>query len=573
MGLRDLFRSKSTTSSTPQPSPGAPANDPRTQEQDSRAQGIQNQGIQNSGHSGQDAPMGTAPRGEATQDADGVTAADRADDRPAQDASEQQLPESGPLRNLVDIVLSRGADRARLTLVQSGNVMTHQTRQAHGDAQDEVENGTVDQGSPLFDDVADLYTQAMNTPAGPWRQLDLTVTPEQNGQRLVTVDYAFPSGQSRKESYVQGRALSGDDARRDGHGSEQLHPAGTETSVPDHGAHDERRENDIESVRVVDGSDSSPVADGQIVTKADPEPIVVAADDQAAHDQAHRQDPSPQDSVEAHEPAENRPAQEFQSADSDAAQGQRADRVAQGSVPDTRATETEAHAEHDAPRDERTDLPEHLDESEFGGLAEPESPVAPSGAGAAALAADDDPADAPQVAQTTDVAPSYTAPSEQPSGDSLATGNLVLTLADIQSRLSEAQRHLFGDGGTAREVSTVLIRVRALGTYYDALTHVRLNGFWDQRGTFDLVPENLLKVQELKDDSYVEGSGAPLAMMFRFRPGVPPEVSFDYSDEEAFVRYEQRLPGQNYLEELRMFPRTGSNIPQHMNDALQDWNY
>ncbi len=199
--------------------------------------------------------------------------------------------------------------------------------------------------------------------------------------------------------------------------------------------------------------------------------------------------------------------------------------------------------------------------------------MAPSGAGAAALAADDDPADAPQVAQNTDVAPSYTAPSEQPSGDSLATGNLVLTLADIQSRLSEAQQHLFGNGGTAREVSTVLIRVRALGTYYDALTHVRLNGFWDQRATFDLVPENQLKVQELKDDSYVEGSGAPLAMMFRFRPGVPPEVSFDYSDEEAFVRYEQRLPGQNYLEELRMFPRTGSNIPQHMNDALQDWNY
>lgn len=119
----------------------------------------------------------------------------------------------------------------------------------------------------------------------------------------------------------------------------------------------------------------------------------------------------------------------------------------------------------------------------------------------------------------------------------------------------------------------MLIRVRALGTYYDALTHVRLNGFWDQRPTFELVPEELLKVQELKDDSYVEGSGAPLAMMFRFRPGVPPEVTFDYSDEEAFVRYEQRLPGQNYLEELRMYPRTGSNIPEHVNEALQDWNY
>ena len=560
MGLRDLFRSKSTTPSTPQPSPGAPASDPRAQGNDSYAQGIENPST-----SGQGAAVGDAPQGEAAHGTVDVAADNRADDRPGQEATEQQLPESGPLRNLVDILLSRGADRARLTLVQSGNVMTHQTRQAHGDAQDEVENGTVDQGSPLFDDVADLYTQAMNTPVGPWRQLDVTVAPEQNGQRLVTVDYAFPSGQSDRESYVQGRALSGGDAPQDVHGSEQPNPAGadthsggTGTPAPDHEVHDERQERDIEAVRVVDGAEASPAADGQIVTKADPEPIVVAADDQAAHDRAQ-------------EPNENHPTEEPQSVDSDAAHGEHADDDAQGSVQENRATE--ARTEHDSPRDDRTDLPEHLDESEFGGFTEPESPVAPSGAGAAALAADDDPADAPQVAQNTDVAPSYTAPSEQPSGDSLATGNLVLTLADIQSRLSEAQRHLFGDGGTAREVSTVLIRVRALGSYYDALTHVRLNGFWDQRATFDLVPEDQLKVQELKDDSYVEGSGAPLAMMFRFRPGVPPEVSFDYSDEEAFVRYEQRLPGQNYLEELRMFPRTGSNIPQHMNDALQDWNY
>ena len=193
----------------------------------------------------------------------------------------------------------------------------------------------------------------------------------------------------------------------------------------------------------------------------------------------------------------------------------------------------------------------------------------------AAVDGDDDPAGAPQVATATDVSPSYRAPAPEQDvdPDALATGNLALTVGDVTARLADAQRHLFGPEGTAREVSTVLIRVRALGTYYDALTHVRLNGFWDQRPTFDLVPEDQLKVQELKDDSYVEGSGAPLAMMFRFRPGVPPEVAFDYSDEEAFVRYEQRLPGQNYLEELRMYPRTGSNIPQHVNDALQDWNY
>ena len=115
--------------------------------------------------------------------------------------------------------------------------------------------------------------------------------------------------------------------------------------------------------------------------------------------------------------------------------------------------------------------------------------------------------------------------------------------------------------------------MRALGTYYDALTHVRQGGFWDQRSTFDLIPEEDLQVQALKQDSYVEGEGAPLAIMFRFRPGIPPEVSFDYDDEEAFVRYENRLPSQNYVEELRMYPRTGANIPQHVNDALQDWNY
>ena len=97
------------------------------------------------------------------------------------------LPESGALRNLVELLLSRGADRARLTLVQSGNIMTHQTRQAVGDAQDEVENGTVDQGSPLFDDVADLYTQAMNTPVGPWRQLDLIAANPQIFEPLAKV--------------------------------------------------------------------------------------------------------------------------------------------------------------------------------------------------------------------------------------------------------------------------------------------------------------------------------------------------------------------------------------------------
>lgn len=630
MGLRDLFRSKSSTPSAPQPSPGAPAQDPRARDADSRGQGHHDADV-----SGQGAPTGRAPQQREVHDRGPGTGTDtRAEERSAQSTDVQQLPETGPLRNLVDILLSRGADRARLTLVQSGNVMTHQTRQAHGDAQDEVENGTVDQGSPLFDDVADLYTQAMNTPVGPWRQLDLAVTPEQDGRREVTVDYAFPSGQSRKESYVHGRPLFGrgddtTDAREDRAARDQDATSPNASQDTDRSNHDrlnddrtdddradraradearagddrtpresssaggagvaaagagvagaglgaaagagaaERQDTDIESVRVVDGTDASPVADGQIVTKADPEPVVIPGDDR---DERGQTGPDVSAQQEQSVRSDSLSAKDAVRDDSDAAvAGERGDREDQDAARDGHPSA--ADQRDDSFREDRHDLPEHVDEAEFGGFTEPESPVAPTGAGAAALAADDDPSDAPQIAQSTDVAPSYTAPSEQPSGESLATGNLVLTLNDIQSRLGEAQRHLFGDGGTAREVSTVLIRVRALGTYYDALTHVRMNGFWDQRGTFELVPEDLLKVQELKDDSYVEGSGAPLAMMFRFRPGVPPEVSFDYSDEEAFVRYEQRLPGQNYLEELRMFPRTGANIPQHMNDALQDWNY
>ncbi|MFW6188337.1 MAG: hypothetical protein ACOC84_10125, partial [Actinomycetota bacterium] len=222
-------------------------------------------------------------------------------------------------------------------------------------------------------------------------------------------------------------------------------------------------------------------------------------------------------------------------------------------------------------------VPDHVDHEEWHEDVEPAAPTGAAAATAAAVAAGEDhDTSAPETAVSTDVSPSYRAPAgtvDRPSAERLARGNLVLKEADVLRRLAEAQRRLFGEDGTAMDVSTVLVRVRALGTYYDALTHVRKNGFWDQRRTFELIPEELLHVQELKDESYVEGAGSPLAMMFRFRPGIPPEVSFDYADEEAFVRYEQRLPGQNYLEELRMYPRTGANIPQHMNEALQDWNY
>ena len=59
-------------------------------------------------------------------------------------------------------------------------------------------------------------------------------------------------------------------------------------------------------------------------------------------------------------------------------------------------------------------------------------------------------------------------------------GNLVLTEAQVAQRLAPVVEHLFGENGTQRDATTVLIRVRALGSYYDALTHVRRNGFWEQ---------------------------------------------------------------------------------------------
>ena len=66
-----------------------------------------------------------------------------------------------------------------------------------------------------------------------------------------------------------------------------------------------------------------------------------------------------------------------------------------------------------------------------------------------------------------------------------------------------------------------LIRVRALGSYYDALTHVRRNGFWSRSRTFELIPETLLDIPALKTDSYSGGEGSPLAMGLTFTPGVP----------------------------------------------------
>ena len=159
-----------------------------------------------------------------------------------------------------------------------------------------------------------------------------------------------------------------------------------------------------------------------------------------------------------------------------------------------------------------------------------------------------------------------------PSEIQLATGNLVLTEAQVAQRLAPVVEHLFGENGTAKDATTVLIRVRALGSYYDALTHVRRNGFWEQVRTFELIPETLLDIPALKTDSYSEGEGSPLAMSLTFTPGVPVQAAFDYANEQAFVTYPRPLDVERYVEELRMFPRLGSKIPAHMTSALSHWN-
>ena len=168
--------------------------------------------------------------------------------------------------------------------------------------------------------------------------------------------------------------------------------------------------------------------------------------------------------------------------------------------------------------------------------------------------------------------PAHQAHSSVLAGDALAEGNLVLTDAKVIEHLAPVTETLFGENGSAKDATTVLIRVRSVGSYYDVLTHVRRNGFWEQVRTFELVSEEDLGIPTLKADSYSEGEGSPLAMSLTFTPGVPVQSAFDYSNEQAFVRYPRQLEADRYVEELRMFPRLGAKIPAHMANALTHWS-
>ena len=212
-----------------------------------------------------------------------------------------------------------------------------------------------------------------------------------------------------------------------------------------------------------------------------------------------------------------------------------------------------------------------------GGATASDAPAASSAASSAVTSAPSTPVlselnELPTVADELDTPASQPVSPLVPSETQLAEGNLVLTEAQVAQRLAPVVEHLFGENGTAKDATTVLIRVRALGSYYDALTHVRRNGFWEQARTFELIPETLLDIPALKTDSYSEGEGSPLAMSLTFTPGVPVQAAFDYTNEQAFVSYPRPLDAERYVEELRMFPRLGSKIPAHMTSALSHWN-
>lgn len=489
----------------------------------------------------------------------------------------EALPQEGPLRNLVNVLLADGAERGRMTLTQRGSEMKVQTERSVGGSP-QNDSGTVDQQHPLFNDVAALYTESMSQDSGAWRTVVITAGPSESGARTAQVDYDYPAAEHRTEIYAIDGAPQADGAASaagTGQGEEPSPEAGRNAGVQAGEQPADTHQATGQNVSAQEtAGDEAGSGRGVAAGAGAAAGAGVGAGALSAAAAEGRQEASAEDT--GAEPAHGL-------GNDDAGRT----RSSQGASSTTQATEgAPAGAPADAPAAAtgQGDVPEHVDHDEWrdddagrSGAQATGAAAAGAAAGAGARsAAGAGGGDAPSMAQGADVAPSYRAGEaggHTPSRDKLAEGNKVLSEADVLRRLANANKRLFGPEGTARDVSTVLIRVRTLGTYYDALTHVRQGGFWDQRPSFDVIPEEELQVQQLKEDSYVEGEGAPLAIMFRFRPGIPPEVSFDYADEEAFVRYPERLPSQNYVEELRMYPRTGANIPQHVNDALQDWNY
>lgn len=529
-------------------------------------------------------------------------AGERREDAPASGIralpAAEELPQHHGLPELVALMDHHHVHTLRLD--QHGNEMT-----AILDPSEKPERKTtVDTASAWFDAVAKLYTAAQGSERGPWRRAEIMVANPRDGRRAVEIEYTYPGSERQdREAYVQtvqapvsdsaeatARPDAEDEAARPsaaGAGSAATAQTPAREAQDQHHVQDQSADDADGAVR------DSAAQDGR--AQAEPEILGTPAAAQAP-DAASSAAPSEADGTEAAAARETGSSDAAVQTTAGSAGLGASGVVAAGGAgaglsaapagsprgdrhEDASRTEEERPAATEAPSSSADAEPSEVEpvpavvhdssweDSET--VVRPEAGRAPESRGETAL-----PDSAPTVAEHADVAPSFHAPAEtaaKPSETRLAPGNLVLTEAQVVGRLADAQTALFGPQGTARDVSTVLIRVRALGSYYDALSHVRSNGLWDQRRTFDLVPEEALQVLDLKADSYQEGAGSPVAMMFRFTPGIPPEVSFDYADEESFVQYKDRLPAQQYVEELRMYPRTGANVPQHMNEALSQW--
>lgn len=461
---------------------------------------------------------------------------------------EAPLPSEGPLRNLVRRLHSDDAQGGKLTLIQRGNAMNHQTeRNVNGSV--EMDSGVVDQNHPLFKDVAELYTTSMSQDVAAWQTLVIKAD-----SNTVQVDYDYASAPHKTETYRLNDAP--DEGEPDQHETVSASHANADTVTVDQSQQSEDRESQAVDTAVPAGAG---VGSGALA----------AAAAQGREEQSRAQVAETSEDSVAQPDQDSARTEPETRAEQRRAQQRRVESAERSPAVERAPEQVSAQQAASAPADSTVHQAERAGDAD-GLITGPAAAAAVAGS----PAGKGPDFDAPSVAHGADVAPSYKAQEvAAPSSERLARGNKVLTEVDVVSRLADAQKRLFGDNGTARDVSAVLIRIRTLGSYFDALAHVRRNGRWEHCATFDLVPEEELKIKELKEESYVDGVGAPVAIMMRFRPRIPPEVSFDYADEEAFVRYEGRLPAQNYMEELRNYPRTSANISQHMNDALQDWNF
>ncbi|WP_237212139.1 hypothetical protein [Rothia nasimurium] len=491
------------------------------------------------------------------------------------------------LKAVVKLMRAKAEGQVTLNLTQNANDMKYTLYQRG----QEVESGLVTPGSEWFQAVADLYVEEEKSERGAWNRALIVVNPAIGSDAAVhasfmntatskthNLNYALDMGAAQAQQVAE--AEQGKDAA----------PAPVAAGQGETAAQAEDRMSRI-SARLAQEKAAQEKAAQENTDQSEAEkaesPAEEASDtaEEAAVEPAQEEAPAAEAGNDEEAAAEDAAAEEAPAADTAYQQGAVTAAAAENypataSVRSATPAEEAAPAEDAAPAEETTaadendahQLPTHLDDSEFEADDQPQASAAP--APAHSLPASAPTLDAPMTGTSVDIAPSYAEHSQpKPSATKKASGNLVLTEAEVVSRFAPAYEALFGADGTARDVSTVLIRVRTLGSYYDALTHVRRNGFWEQVRTFDLIPEETLAILQLKADSYKEGHGSPLAINIRFTPGTPVEASFDYADEEAFVRYPEHLPAQQYVEELRMFPRTGENIPAHMSEALASWTF